>query len=158
MKAKDTHTKTLMAGESGESPISDIESRHTISFNNISVSDKNGTPMPLFPSDDSAMAKAEVLWPGLIIEQHHLKPLEFPERTADSHLIAMHFRPAKLEWFLGGHPQTMHMRRGSLDFIPRGTLLGGYSRDETEFLILALDPCVVGRVAGESGGAHTHSL
>ena len=153
MKTKDTHTKTLMTGESGESPTSDIESRHTVSPSRISVSDKDGTPMPLFPSDDTAMAKAEVVWPGLIIEQHHLKPLEFPERTADSHLIAMHFRPAKLEWFLGGHPQTMRMRRGSLDIIPRGTLLGGYSRDETEFLMLALDPCVVERVAGESGAA-----
>jgi AraC family transcriptional regulator len=114
--------------------------------------------MPLFPSADSAMAKAEVVWPGLIIEQHHLKPLEFPERTADSHLIAMHFRPAKLEWYLGGRPQTMHMRRGSLDIIPRGTLLGGYSSDETEFLMLALDPCVVERVAGESGAAERGEL
>jgi AraC family transcriptional regulator len=45
------------------------------------------------------------------------------------------------------------MRRGSLDIVPRGTLLGGSSQDETEFLMLALDPCVVERVAGESGEA-----
>lgn len=109
--------------------------------------------MPLFPSDDTAMAKAEVVWPRLLVEHHHLKPLEFPETTANSHLIALHFRPATLEWFLGGHPQTRRMRRGSLDIIPQGTLLGGYSRDETEFLMLALDPSFVERVAGELGAA-----
>jgi hypothetical protein len=153
MKTKDTHTMTLTTGESGESPSLDTECRHTISPSRISVSDKDRTRIPLFPSDDTAIAKTEVVCPGLIIEQHHLKPLEFPERTADTHLIAMHFRSAKLEWFLGGHPQTIRMRRGSLDIIPRGTPLGGFSRDETEFLRLALDPRVVERVAGESGAA-----
>lgn len=153
MNTKDTHTKTLGTRESGESTTSDIESRRAVSRRRISVSDKDGTLTPLFPSGETAMTEAEAVWPDLIIEQHHLKPLEFPERTANSHLIAMHFRPAKLEWFLGGHPQTMRMRCGSLDIIPRGTPLGGYSQDETEFLMLALDPCVVERVAGESGAA-----
>jgi AraC family transcriptional regulator len=107
----------------------------------------------LFPSCETATTEAEAVWPGLLIEHHHLKPLEFPESTADSHLVAMHFRPANVEWFLGGHPQTTRMRRGSLDIIPRGTPLGGYSPDETEFLMLALAPRVVERVAGESAEA-----
>ena len=115
-------------------------------------------PSPLFPSGETAMTEAEVVWPGLIIEQHHLKPLQFPESIADSHLVAMHFRPAKVEWFLGGHPQTIRMRRGSLDIVPRGTPLGGYSRDETEFLMLSLDPCIVERTAGESGAVNRVEL
>jgi hypothetical protein len=45
-------------------------------------------------------------WTGIIVEEHRLPPTEFPERTPDRHLIAVHFRPATLEWSLGGHPQT----------------------------------------------------
>jgi AraC family transcriptional regulator len=143
MNMKDAYRKPAVSDEVGESSTA-------VSPRRISVSGKDGTPSPLFPSGETATAEAEVGWPGLLIEQHHLKPLEFPESTADSQLIAMHFRPAKVEWFLGGHPQTIRMRRGSLDIVPRGTLLGGYSQDETEFLMLALAPCVVERVAGES--------
>lgn len=150
--------KTVLAVESGEAPASGVESRHLCAARRISVSGKNGTPTPLFTSDENATATVKGVWSGLLVERHHLKPLEFPESTADSHLIAMHFRPAKLEWFLGGHPQIMRMRRGSLDIIPRGTLLGGYSVDETEFLMLALDPCIVERMAGKSGAAERVEL
>jgi AraC family transcriptional regulator len=153
MNTKDAYGKTAGAVEAGESSTDDVVRRRAPSPRRISVSDLDGTLTPLFPSGAAATTEAEVVWHGLLIEQHNLKPLEFPESTADSHLIAMHFRPAKLEWCLGGHPQTIRMRRGSLDIIPRGTLLGGYSQDETEFLMLALDPCVVERVAGESGEA-----
>lgn len=153
MSTRDAYRKTSGAGGVGESSTKDVEGRHAVSPRRISVSCKDGMPSPLFPSGETAVTEAEVVWPSLIIEQHHLRPLEFPEATAESHLIAMHFRPAKLEWFLGGHPQTRRMRRGSLDIIPRGTPLGGYSLDETEFLMLALDPCIVERMAGESGAA-----
>ncbi|MET0649092.1 MAG: AraC family transcriptional regulator [Pyrinomonadaceae bacterium] len=153
MNTKDAYRKTVGSGEAGESSTDNVVSRRALSPRRISVSDKCGTPTPLFPSGQTATAEARVVWPGLLIEQHHLKPLEFPESTADSHLIVMHFRPAKLEWFLDGHPQTRRMRRGSLDIIPRGTPLGGYSLDETEFLMLALDPCIVERMAGETGAA-----
>ena len=153
MGTRDAYRKTAISGEAGESLTRDVEGCRAVSHRRISVSDEYGTSSPLFPPGETATAEAEVVWPGLLIEQHHLKPLEFPESTADSHLIAMHFLPAKVEWFLGGHPQTIRMRRGSLDIIPRGTLLGGYSQDETEFLMLALDPCVVERLACESGEA-----
>jgi len=153
MSTKDAYRQTVVSGELGASSTEDVESRHGVAPRRISVSGKDGTPTPLFPSGGITTTEAEAVWPGLLIEHHHLQPLEFPERTADSHLIAMHFRPAKLEWLCGGHPQTIRMRRGSLDIVPRGTLLGGYSRDETEFLMLALDPCILERLAGESGVA-----
>jgi AraC family transcriptional regulator len=92
------------------------------------------------------------------VEKHRLPPIEFPERTANSHLIALHFRPAKLEWFLDGHPQTKRMTRGSLDIIPQGTLLGGYSQDETEFLMMSLDPPFVERLASEASVATPFEL
>ncbi|HEU4594686.1 MAG TPA: AraC family transcriptional regulator [Pyrinomonadaceae bacterium] len=153
MSTKDADRKTVSSGRVGESSAEDVDSRHAVAPRRISVSGKDGTPSPLFPTVEAATTEAEVVWPGLLIEHHHLKPLEFPESTADSHLVAMHFRPAKVEWSLGSHPQTIRMRRGSLDIVPRGTLLGGSSQDETEFLMLALDPCVVERVAGEAGEA-----
>jgi AraC family transcriptional regulator len=124
--------------------------RHTASQSRITVLDMIGRPAPLFPRGPS-LTSAGRAWRGITVEGHHLPPIEFPERTANSHLIAVHFRPAKLVWFLGGHAQTKMMKRGSLDIVPQGTLLGGYSKDETEFLMLALDPSLVEVVASESG-------
>jgi AraC family transcriptional regulator len=117
----------------------------------ITVLDINGTSVPLFPGDEPALTSAGRAWTGITLEEHHLPPAEFPERTADKHLIALHLRPAKLVWLFGGRPQTRCMKRGSLDIVPQGTRLGGYSRDETKSLMLALDPSLVERVASESG-------
>ena len=128
--------------------------RPTSLWSRITVFDINGAPAPLFPVDEPTLTSAERAWTGITVEGHRLPPIEFPERTADSHLIAVHFRPAKLVWFLGGHAQTKIMKRGSLDIVPQGTLLGGYSEDETEFLMLALDPALVERVASEAGVAN----
>ena len=120
----------------------------------ITVSDMDGTPTPLFSADEPLLTSDGRAWVGITVEEHHLPPVEFPERTADSHLIAIHFRPAKLVWFLGGHPQVRRMRRGSIDIVPQGTLLGGYSLDETESLMVALDPSLVEQVARENGKAN----
>lgn len=151
-------TNLRPTGPRGKTPIEASDSSRACSPKRIQVSDKDGTLTPLFPADETTTTGAEVGWRGLLIEQHHLKPLEFPERTADSHLIAMHLRPATLEWFLGGQPQTRRMRRGSLDIVPQGTLLGGYSKDETEFLMLALDPLLIEQVARENGTANHFEL
>lgn len=128
--------------------------RHTSRWSRITVFDMNGTPAPLFPVDEPTLTSAGHAWTGITVEGHRLPPIEFPERTADKHLIAVHFRPAKLVWFLGGHALTKIMKRGSLDIVPQGTLLGGYSKDETEFLMMALEPRLVERVASETGAAN----
>jgi AraC family transcriptional regulator len=128
--------------------------RHTSRWSRITVFDVNGAPAPLFPAGELLLTSAGRAWTGITVEGHHLPPIQFPERTAKSHLIAVHFRPARLVWFLGGRAQTNMMKRGSLDIVPQGTLLGGYSKDETEFLMLALDPGLVERVASEAGAAN----
>jgi AraC family transcriptional regulator len=151
MNMKDAHRKTVMVGDRGEATTNDVESRHTIFPGRILVSDRAGTLTPLFSSNEPLLASTGHAWAGITVEEHHLRPAEFPERTADSHFIAVHFRPAKIKWFLGGHPQTKRMTRGSLDIVPQGTPLGGYSKDETEFLMMALDPSLIERVANESG-------
>lgn len=120
-------------------------------------SDEDGTLAPRFPGE-TLLTREGRIWTGIIVEEHPLPPTEFPERTADRHLIALHLRPATLEWFLAGHPQTKRMTCGSIDIIPQGTPLGGYSKDETEFLMLALDPSFVKLVASESGLAHDVEL
>lgn len=124
----------------------------------IMVSDVDGTPTPLFAAAEPQLTSKGHAWFGMTVEEHHLPHVEFPERTVNSHLIAMHFRPAILEWFLGGHPQTRRMRRGSIDIVPQGTLLGGYSLDETEFLMVALDPSLIDQVARDNGKANHFEL
>jgi AraC family transcriptional regulator len=117
------------------------------------VSDKGGTLTPLFSNDEPLLTSTGCAWTGITVEEHYMPPMEFPARTNNAHLIAVHFRPATIEWLLDGHPQTKRMTPGSLDIVPQGTLLGGYSQDETEFLMLALDPSFVERVASEAGVA-----
>lgn len=125
--------------------------RRTSSWSRITVFDVNGMPTPLFAAGEPLLTSVGYAWTGITVEEHHLPPVEFPERTADKHLIALHLRAAKLVWFLGGRPQTRSMKRGSLDIVPQGTPLGGYSKDETKSLMLALDPSLLERVASESG-------
>ncbi|HEX7175876.1 MAG TPA: AraC family transcriptional regulator [Pyrinomonadaceae bacterium] len=145
--------KVRTAGGRGKALTKGGDGRRTFSQDRILVSVKDGTSKPLFPSDEPSLTSTACAWGGLLVEHHRLPPAEFPERVATSHLVALHLRPAKLEWFLGGHPQTRRMTRGSIDIVPQGTLLGGYSRDETEFLMMALDPSFVERVASEAGVA-----
>ena len=118
------------------------------SQNGILVYFKNGTPKPLFPPEDSAQHGS---WTGLFVEEHHLPPMAFPEGFTRTHLVAMHYRRAKLGRFLGPLPQTKPMRHGSLDIVPQGTPLGVYGDDETEFIMLALEPAFVHQIANESG-------
>lgn len=110
--------------------------------------------MPLSLAAPPLLSSAGCAWAGIIVEQHRLPPAAFPARTKDTHIIVLHLRPATIEWLLDGHTQTARTTRGSLDIVPQGTLMGGGSRDETEFLILALDPSFVERVASEAGAAH----
>jgi AraC family transcriptional regulator len=138
-------------GARGKTPAEGVEDQHSFAPGKILVSDKDGALRPLFPADEALLTSDGCPWTGIIVEEHHLPPTEFPERTPERHLIALHFRPATIEWSLGGHPQTKRMTRGSIDIIPQGTPLGGYSKDETEFLMLSLDPALVERTAKESG-------
>lgn len=142
------------AAKRRETPTGSGKRHHALSQSRVLVSDKGGTLTPLFSTDEPLLASTECAWTGITVEEHRLPPTEFPARTNNAHLIAVHFRPAKIEWFLDGHPQTVRMRCGSLDIIPQGTPLGGYSQDETEFLMMALDPSFVERVASEAGAAN----
>ena len=146
------------AGQRGKTLTKNGDSHRTFSQGRILVSVKDGTHKPLFPVDEPSLTSTACAWTGLLVEKHRVPPMEFPETIANSHLIALHFRPAKLKWFLGGHPQTRRMTRGSLDIVPQGTLLGGYSRDETELLMMALDPSFVERLASEAGVATPFEL
>lgn len=117
------------------------------------VSKKDGTCTPLFPFSEPTLTSKGSCWTGLLVEQHRMPPAEFPERVANTHQIAVHFRPATLGWFLGGHPQTVRVTRGSINVVPQGTLLGGYGKDETDFLMFSLDPLFVDRIARRVGAA-----
>lgn len=116
--------------------------------NQILIYFNSGTPKPLFPPEDTAQRGS---WTGLFVEEHHLPPTPFPEGFARKHLVAMHYRRATLSRFLSRLPRTKPMRHGSLDIIPRGTPLGVYDHDETEFIMLALEPGFVHQIANESG-------
>lgn len=138
------------AGGRGKTPAEGVKPAHSFSRSRILVSDKDGTFTPLFPDQEALLTSDGHPWTKITVEEHHLPPMEFPERTPDKHLIAVHYLPATIEWFLGGHPQTKRMTRGSIDIVPQGTPLGGYSKDETASLMLALDPSFVEQIASES--------
>jgi AraC family transcriptional regulator len=120
----------------------------SISQNRILIYFKTGTPKPLFPPEDCAQQGS---WRGLFVEEHHLPPMAFPEGFPRKHLVAMHYRRTTLGRFPGRLPRTKPMRHGSLDIVPEGTPLGVYGYDETEFIMLALEPGFVHQIASESG-------
>jgi AraC family transcriptional regulator len=124
----------------------------SISQNRILIYFKTGKPKPLFPLEDASQRGS---WTGLFVEEHHLPPMAFPEGFPRKHLVAMHYRRATLSRIPGRLPQTKPMRRGSLDIVPQGTPLGVYGYDETEFIMLALDPGFVRKIADESGMSDT---
>jgi AraC family transcriptional regulator len=108
---------------------------------------KSGTPKPLFPPEDSAQHGS---WTGLFIEEHHLPPMAFPGGFSRRHLVAMHYRQASSRRFLSRPSRNKPVRRGSLDIVPQGTPLVVYGYDDTEFIMLALDPGFVHQIATES--------
>ncbi len=120
----------------------------SISQSRILIYFESGTARPLFPPEDSAQQGS---WTGLFVEEHHLPPMAYPEGFSRKHLVAMHYRQATLSRFLGQLPRTRPMRHGSLDIVPQGTQLGVYGCDETEYIMLALDPGFVHQIANESG-------
>ncbi|HSE24259.1 MAG TPA: AraC family transcriptional regulator [Pyrinomonadaceae bacterium] len=119
----------------------------SISQSAILVYFKTGTPKPLFPPEVPARQGS---WTGLLVEEHHLPPTAFPDGFPLRHLVAMHYRRATLSRFLSRMPRNKPMRHGSLDIVPQGTALGVYGYDETEFIMLALDPGFVRKIADES--------
>jgi AraC family transcriptional regulator len=117
-----------------------MEPARQLQKNQILIYFKNDSPKPLFPPDESVQQGA---WTGLFLEEHHLPPIAFAEGYPRRHLVALHYRQAK--------SRARAMRHGSLDIIPRGKPLGAYRYDETEFIILALEPSFVEQIASESG-------
>lgn len=119
-----------------------------ISQNRILIYFENGSPKPLFAPEDSAQQGS---WTGLCVEEHHLPPVAFPEGFSLKHLVAMHYRRAALSRFLGRLPRTKPLKHGSLDIVPQRTRLGVYGYEETDFIMLALEPGFVQQIANESG-------
>ena len=118
-----------------------------ISQNRILIYFKSGTPKPLFPPEDCAQRGS---WTGLLVEEHHTPPTAFPDGFSRKHLVAIHSSRATSNR-LRRRPLTKPMRHGSLDIVPEGKALEVYDCDETEFIMLALEPGFVHQIANESG-------
>lgn len=81
--------------------------------------------------------------------------MAFPQGFARKHLVAVRYRRATLGQFLGQLPRSQPVRHGSLDIIPEGAALGVYGYEETEFIVLALEPQFLHKIADESGMSDT---
>jgi len=119
----------------------------SICQNRILIDVKSGTPKPLFPPEDSAQQGS---WTGLFVEEHHLPPTAFAEGFPREHLVAMHYRRTTLGRFFDQLRPSKPGTHGSLDIVPQGTALGVYAYDDTEFIMLALEPGFVQKIADES--------
>ena len=124
-----------------------------ISRNRILIHFNSGTAKPLFSPEDSARRGS---WTGLDVEEHHLPPIAFSQGFPRRHLIAVHYQRTTVGQFLGQLPRSKPVRHGSLDIIPQGTGLGVYGSEETEFIMLALEPGFVRQIADESGISDTN--
>ena len=125
----------------------DSEAFASIAQNRILIYFNSGTPKPLFSQEASSRQGS---WTGLLVEEHHEPPMPFPQGFSLRHLVVMHYRGGTSNRFLGHLAPRKPMRHGCLDIIPRGTALGVYGYDETEFIMLALEPAFVHKIAGDS--------
>ena len=58
---------------------------------------------------------------GVIVEQYHLPPFEFPERLSGAHHVSLHLSGStSLEWFVAGREQSSCLTHGSVNLLPQG--------------------------------------
>jgi AraC family transcriptional regulator len=118
------------------------------------VFDEDGTPTAVCPTVVPLYTSAPIAWNGVIVEHYLLAPFDFPERFSDAHHVSLHLsQPTTLEWFVGGRVHSQRMTRGCVNIMPQGICPRVRCQDETEFLLLALDPLLIERVAKVLGAA-----
>ena len=142
------------AGKRGKTTAQGSESHHAFSHNRILVFDEDGTPTAVCPTVVPLYTSAPIAWNGVIVEHYLLPPFDFPERFSDAHHVSLHLsHPTTLEWFVGGRVHSQRMTRGCVNLMPQGIRPRVRCQDETEFLLLALDPLLVERVTKVLGAA-----
>jgi AraC family transcriptional regulator len=126
--------------------------QHGILYTDVST----GQLMPFCHADGLLLSSAGAPWQDVLkVEQHRVPPQEAPESSPRDHCIAMHLgHPGKVECRIaGGRSRCRVFFPGDLHLTSQGVPRWGRWYQETEFLLIALDPTYVTAVASAAAPA-----
>lgn len=91
-------------------------------------------------------------WEGIRLEHYRFKAGELPEHSHAEHLLTVSMGGCKGEIETASGFRASERARGSVCVIPSGAPFTTRIRDESEYLVIYLDPTLVLRAASESNG------
>jgi AraC family transcriptional regulator len=115
------------------------------------VQDLNGkVPEDQFITPILSSAKAG--WNNILVEYWNMPAHELPPQLLPDYIINIHVkRPTKVELMWNGRLLSKRFTHGEITILPPGLACQGTSLEDSEFLVLRLQPSLVNQVAQELG-------
>ncbi|MEC4815834.1 MAG: AraC family transcriptional regulator [Scytonema sp. PMC 1069.18] len=121
-----------------EKKISDVQD-----FNGKVPGDKFITPI---------LSSAKAGWNNILVEYWNMPAHELPPQLLADYIINMHVkRPTKVELMWDGRLLRKRFTHGEITILPPGLVCKGASLEDSEFLVLRLQPSLVNQIAQELG-------
>ncbi|MFM7427664.1 MAG: helix-turn-helix domain-containing protein [Elainella sp.] len=102
---------------------------------------RTAQPFPAAPDESVQFSSANNGWRGILVEQHEMTAMEFPEHYVQGHrLIVQTGQPVSYEWRQGSRWQTTTLQPGMFCLQSHGELNLPRWHGRFEFLAIALEP------------------
>jgi AraC family transcriptional regulator len=93
-------------------------------------------------------------WNNILVEYWQMPAHELPPQLLSDCIINLHFKhPTKAEIIWDGRLLSKNFTHGEITILPPGMSCKGISLEESDFLVLRLQPTLITQVAGELGYA-----
>lgn len=93
-------------------------------------------------------------WNNILVEYWHMPAHELPPQLLPDYIINIHFkRPARREVVWDGRLLSKRFTHGEITILPPGLQCKGACLEDSDFLVLRLQPAIVTQVAQELGYA-----
>jgi AraC family transcriptional regulator len=98
------------------------------------------------------LSSAKAGWNNILVEYWHMPAHELPSQLLSDYIINLHFRrSAKAELIWNGRLLNKRFTHGEITILPPGLPCRGVYLDDSDSLVLRLDPTLVNQVAQELG-------
>ncbi|KAF3885214.1 MULTISPECIES: helix-turn-helix domain-containing protein [Nostocales] len=105
--------------------------------------DKFGIPM---------LSSEKAGWNNILVEYWQMPAHELPPQLLSDYIINLHFKGmTKAEIMWDGRLLSKNFTRGEITILPPGMSCKGISLEDSDFLVLRLQPNLITQVAGELG-------
>ncbi|GAB1540034.1 AraC family transcriptional regulator [Scytonema sp. NUACC21] len=98
------------------------------------------------------LSSVQAGWNNILVEYWHMPAHELPSQLLSDYVINLHFKhSAKAELLWDGRLLNKHFTPGEITILPPGLSCQGVCLEDTDFLVLRLQPTLVTQVARELG-------